>query len=746
MTTAKSIPATDTIHVPPSSPASAEAPQTTEVTNVAETTEATVASRTSLMFPLALTVLAIFPLALGIGTVRLKAAASASRTNCDTLDTEHNEEVSRPLPNITDRRLGDRDFFARRYEVALQYYESLGDSDPARLPPDLLYRIALCQEGLGRWNEALGNLRSVVGTTDDSLLKAAASFGQARLRLRMNEPHNALPLLLSLVFRPSSDRPLPRNMSRDIAFLIPLTMAQETLSHKNQTKDWVPARLGELLGWSLESALEWIDQPQQTEASVPDANVPANSLSCQLQALSAPAAESNAAIESREAQICCQSQPLKLIVQRIADECGWTLDWTDTSHAPALNRIVDFSVEDQPISLTLTMLCSELHSVWSVAKKQLGITRIDHERTRSRQMISLTLANLADWIPHHRLANYARFAQAEIARYDGRPSDAVHIYESLVGRESSPLTIRAAYNAAVIYYQNGDYSRACRQLDYVVNGAPEYELHTESLILLGQLLMDHGEAQQAVFQFRRATEAHKRPQAQARAAVLLGFAYLAQNKFTEAADAIFANRFHLEEPAVRTAASFVTAFARWQSVKGEMQERETAFLYRSLVSMPSETEWLGQTGQMMVGRAYSEIGFDDRMAERYSHLLAAGVTDHIAPELNYSLANYEQTRGQTDSAVQMWTTLASGSSSLWANRSRLRLAEVALTAGRAKDCLEYCESIDSDEGIVRKDILKLQGRAYESLGEDVLAAKCYAGRPPKLQQSEGLEGEEKHLP
>ena len=55
---------------------------------------------------------------------------------------------------------------------------------------------------------------------------------------------------------------------------------------------------------------------------------------------------------------------------------------------------------------------------------------------------------------------------------------------------------------------------------------------------------------------------------------------------------------------------------------------------------------------------------------------------------------------------------------------------MALTEGRGKECLENCEQIKSDEGIVRMDVYKLQGRAYELLGEDGLAAKCYLGQPP----------------
>ena len=102
-------------------------------------------------------------------------------------------------------------FTGRRFEVALQHYQSYGSPDALRLPADLLYRVALCQEGLGLWSKSLENLQAVSSTTDNPLLKAAADFGQARIRLRLNEPRHAISLLRSIEFYATETRPLPKS-------------------------------------------------------------------------------------------------------------------------------------------------------------------------------------------------------------------------------------------------------------------------------------------------------------------------------------------------------------------------------------------------------------------------------------------------------------------------------------------------------------------------------------------------------
>ena len=737
MTAAKSTPVPSKAHEIQHEPPVASAPPSADSPVAAENAVAAGSSLNSLLFPLALTVLAVLPVALGIGAIRVKASASPA---IEEVVEEFDEVDSYKSPVMLDRRLGDREFLARRYEVALQYYQTLGSSQPERLPAELLYRIALCQEGLGLWSEALGSFRTVSGSTDSPTIKAAADFGLARIHLRLNEPQSAIELLQSLQLHAGEDAALPRSLKKECEFLLPISLTSHFLAANSHSKADQGTQVGELIVWSLEAALAWCDEPTVvTELSVEspaDAETPTNVPQCRLVESSPTSMDQNTKPNDKNANeqsvlgISVKNQSIEQVLESIAAECGWKLNRSEFSGDESLGRKVCFQSDNFPVSSVLTLVCSEIRATWTLENRQLTIRRVNNDQSQIRRMLETTLTSLIDWAPNYRLVSHVRFLQAQLAELSGDFSAAARLYSSIVGRDTSSLTIRSAYNAARHFVNLNEYARACFYLDIVVNGAPGHELHVESLILLGRLLLDRGLAQDAVFQLRRATEARTHSVQQARAGALLGLAYLTQDRYMEAAEAILENRNYFEDPEARNVAAFVTAYSRWHSVTGEMQSRESSYLFRALAVVNVDAEWFGQAGRLLVGRALSEIGNDERMADLYSQALAKNPTDFVEPELMFSLANYEYAKGRTDSAAEKWTKVANSAMVQWANRARMRIAEAALNENRARDCVQSCNAIKSYEGIVRSDLCKLMGKAYERLGEDNLAARCYAGQLP----------------
>ncbi|WP_010583798.1 tetratricopeptide repeat protein [Schlesneria paludicola] len=687
-------------------------------------------AKRNVTFPLILTILAIFPIAVGVGVARVKASAAATaRAHA----AEHHEDPTTKVdPHLqrADRRIGDREFLARRYEVALRYFQKLGSDDPVRQLPELQYRIALCQEGLGLWDDALSNLQIVSGNTSDPTLKAAAIYGQARLFIRKNDPKSAEGLLRSLEFQTNGQGRLPRTMQHEIDYLLPITLAHRSVEGGVPGfEDAVPP-LGELLVWSLEAAIEWADGQTGSDDPSLDASRPANALRCQVKKTPMRVGDVPLIIAGM-VEVDCRNQSIKSILEGLAAECGWKVDWSDVAHDPLLARPVSMESENRPISLTLTILASELRATWTLEGDQLTVSRTDPDGVRARRMMDLTMTSLQAWIPIHRLCEAATFLRALIAHCEGVQPKATQYYLSLVGRESTPVAIRSAYNLASIYVRDGEYERAGFQLHYVVDGAPGHSLHTASLLQLGRLLMDMGEAQDASFQFRRATETVNHPHEQARGAVLLGMAYLKQEKYQQAAEAMLTFKPLFDEPDVRMAAAFVTSYARWFSISEDLREREAVFLYRSLIALQPRSEWLGQTGQLLIGRAFMQLGFDDQTSTVYLQTLKGRVTDAIRSEMTYLLADLDGENGRAESAKERWKTLIDGTSVEWSNRARLRLAEIALNEANPEECLEQCQAIVNHDGISVRDLHRAMGRAYEALGNDAMAARCYAGQSPK---------------
>lgn len=688
-----------------------------------------------LLFPVALTVLAVFPIAIGIGVARVKAAAVAAQANCvvEEPKDDHPEEETKVPSRPMDRGYGDRQFMERRYEIALQCYRSLGGSEAQRLPAELLYRIGLCQEGLGLWDEAVESLNDAAETTDNRQLEAAASFGQVRIWIRQNELDKAAARLISLQLHSGTDFKLPTSLSQEIRFLVPLIYAFETTTKENGHDDLESVQMGELFVWSSEASFAWGNAPTQDvdqDETVADAALPINTFACQVRRKSAMGSNGTA-VEEFGISGRSRGQSIRDVLEQVAAGCNWKLDLTTVDQAVALERITDFAVENIPVNVLLTSLCLESNMAWALEEESLVIAPIGANVDSSRRMIARTLESLIADNPLHRFVEHARFALARLAESTGDFTDAAKMYASITGRNSSPLAVRAAYRSGLNFMKAGDANRACGQFGYVVKGAPGHEYHTQSLLYYGQLLLERGEFQTAIFQFRRATEAKKHPDSQAIAAAYLGMTYMMQEKYESAAEAILAYRFHFEDPSVRNAAALVTSLARWKGTSGQMQEREAAFMYRTLVAVSKETDWFGHTGQLFIGRLYLELGFEDQMFEHYTAQLAKDLPEHIAAEMKFSLANYEYAHDRADVARQAWKDLAEKRAGVWSNRSKLRLAEMTLKDGDARGCVDLCRTIRNTDGIARKDLLKLMGHAFEQLGEDLLAARCFAGQLPK---------------
>ena len=164
------------------------------------------------IFPLVVIVLAVFPIALGIGFTLQSSPPPARLAASDEVVTPVPNDIKPAAPDRhlagTDRSKGDELLRAGRFEAALQHYRSLGSDDFLRFPTELSIRIGFCQEGLGLWEESLATYRSVASAKDE-ILATSAILGQGRIWMQLNDFETAEPLLRSLVLQSGNPRKVP---------------------------------------------------------------------------------------------------------------------------------------------------------------------------------------------------------------------------------------------------------------------------------------------------------------------------------------------------------------------------------------------------------------------------------------------------------------------------------------------------------------------------------------------------------
>ncbi len=718
------------------------------------------------LFQLGLIVAVVFPIAWGIGAARLKSSTAVPVAAAIVeLDESEADKTKPTVPQFRgDRNLGDKLFRAGNFESALHHYRSLGSAEILRLPKELLFRIALCQEGLGLWDEALAGMRSVAEVADQPRLSAAATLGQARIWLRLHQPDRAVPLLRSLTLRPA----LAATIRRELAFLGPIAVSLE-ISNTRESNTADQHAVGEghvgneqhaetarqslnefnpvvdVLTWPLTTALDDIEIPKHITFSehrpashdsladrsavsaLKPTNVTAATVHC-----TPVSSEGSVPLQLEERLVTASSSGCSLgaMLEAVTQQCGMTLEWRDDSRELAFAHEANIDADELPVCSLLTAICDALHVVWFSKDSTLTIAQPDESGQRLRTMTARTLVSLATLIPEHRLAGHARFAAGRFLRVDGHFVEAARMYSSLIGPSVTPLAMRAAFNAGECYYRMGDLRRAGDQLELIVHGVPGHELHTRAAIWRGRCLLDRGEFREAAFQFLRAAGGRIPPEDQAYASVFLAMAHLMQDQPQAAANALFFEKGQFENLAVRNAAALLTAFTRFSQLAGEPQQREAAFLYRALVAIESDTEWLGPTGQLLVGRALREAGVGERAIPLYERELERNPPSTIAQEMKFAIAEQRQRDQQLPEAKAGWQELATSGEGVWKNKAQLKLAELSFTEGAWDECLAVCRTLHESAGVSRKETLQLMGRVYERLNKDSLAAECYAGRLP----------------
>jgi hypothetical protein len=173
----------------------------------------------------------------------------------------------------------------------------------------------------------------------------------------------------------------------------------------------------------------------------------------------------------------------------------------------------------------------------------------------------------------------------------------------------------------------------------------------------------------------------------------------------------------------------MTSIARWRTADNAAKLREAAFLYRAIVAVDEDSDWLGSAGQLLLGQAMRDADLEDRMAELFLDALQCRTPQVVRTQMNLAMADYWYRRQRVPEAKEIWSAIysAGGADSVAAG---IRISEVALEEHRPEICIEICRALQHHNDPPRTTLQKLSGRAHEMAGRPVLAAQCYAGQWP----------------
>lgn len=326
--------------------------------------------------------------------------------------------------------------------------------------------------------------------------------------------------------------------------------------------------------------------------------------------------------------------------------------------------------------------------------------------------------------PPHPDEAAVRLTVANLLFRGGRTDEAAREYKRLrEGHPAEVVQVAAMYNLGLIRHRKGEWAVA-RQL---LADAADLGAHTPAAGVAwwwaGRCELDAGNVDSCRTLWTRAGELGDR---EAFSAALLGRAFLLllDGETERAGKVLHGQRLANRDP-IPAVGEVVECYLRYADRPTELKRNELiAAVHHAEFGKP-----FGPAGQVLIGGWLGEAGEGKEMLVAYE---AASETARgiWAVRLTLGTAEHLYAAGDTKVAASRFTAVAAADGGEYGDRARLRLAEIALAAGRADECVRFCRVILKREHEDRTTVLRLLGRGYEQLNRPRAAAECFAGRLP----------------
>jgi tetratricopeptide (TPR) repeat protein len=259
---------------------------------------------------------------------------------------------SQSVNGIGDLGRGDDLLSEGRYEAAISFYKPLSEGT-GPLADAVRYRIGLCQESLGRWDEALLQQRDVASRNTSVRIVAAAQLSQARIWVRMGKPTEAKRLLCDLILRSAEPELHDQALLADAFYLLALAMSVEVI-HPEPPGPFNEAVVShKVADWPVDHLLDWVT-PRKDEIL----NL-------------APPVEEKLVVQRNGAGIgevrisgLVHEMGVADLIDTLGKQSGLTAEWSEEARHQAAVRTSSLALAKVPLPDVLRALTAPLGLVW----------------------------------------------------------------------------------------------------------------------------------------------------------------------------------------------------------------------------------------------------------------------------------------------------------------------------------------------------------------------------------------------
>ena len=311
-------------------------------------------------------------------------------------------------------------------------------------------------------------------------------------------------------------------------------------------------------------------------------------------------------------------------------------------------------------------------------------------------------------------------------------SAANHYQELANQRPKDEMLARLFFNLGKVHLRLGRNEEAIRQFFYAVDQSYDSAFQSTGYWLAGQLLLETHQLEEATKAAGQGTGNRSSDQQKRLAALTMARSYLLNNQPYAANQVLFENRQAFAGSDQQPAAAVLGSYARYVGITDKNSLNAESNRLLAAVAMASEQSYENFLDIYIAGRAYQELGFQEKAIEKLT--LAADSTTIMAwrRQFLFELAVQLTISDKLDEAASVFEFLISGESRPMAPQVPFAVGPGLFARAANTGWIDICESLLSSEltEAEKQSTLNTMGQAYRKLGEHHSAALCFAGVLP----------------
>jgi tetratricopeptide (TPR) repeat protein len=667
------------------------------------------------------------------------------------------EELSLEETESRLLRSADQYMLLGNYNGALKLIRSILQSEQSHPDPVVLCRLALAEELRGNYSLAEKAYLQAIKRPTSRPIEVLNLAGLARVWLMNRKPSEAIELLSDIVLQSSRFETGSEFLDGEVLSLLATAQRQIALAGRAVDPFSIDGVEFSSPAIDLEQTIDVLQAnstPKPMLASTEPVHTTdghageghADDAHAGEKHEEPTAAENTAGLkvlarESDQAEtitLAAQLEvtPLMTLLEQLGAATGLKFEFDEAAPGMLKGRSKSLHFEKLNFGTVLDAMLGSIRLGWSQDGSTIRIAALAQEQEAAAGLAAAnrTWQQFLQNVPRDRRTAFARFEQGNLRLLEKQYDEAGAEYQAaLQAGARDDMAAKIHLNQARMNAALGRMDEAVALLYRAIDTASNKHIAALAYFLISQFQLQLGELDESLAATSRSISLSQEDPLTTQAVLQQTRIYLLQNKPFAANQAIFQQRQLFNENPEKVTAGFLGSLSRFLGSELPEARRNESYRLVSFMDELQSSPSLSTIDRYLMGRAWQNLGFDDKALGQLEAALAACTETYWRERLLFELAIQHQRHRDYAEAIRCYQHLARAGNLETATTAKIQILEAQL------ELRQFPEAIATGRELLaaklapeqQKSVLTSLGLAYRQIGEPYAAALCFAGMLPQ---------------